>query len=94
MVRSARGAGGGVWLAKSPQEIKLSEVLCILEGPIAPADCVNNPDACPRSEICITHDIWTELKKAMDGVLESTTLQSLVERQKSKGRSRKAMYYI
>ena len=94
IIRSTRGARGGVWLAKPPQEIKLSEVIRLLEGSIAPVECVNNPEICVRSELCVTRDIWGELKKAMDGVLESTTLQDLVERQKRKGRPQEVMYYI
>lgn len=91
IIRSARGIGGGVSLIKSPQEIRLSEVIGLLEGSLALVKCVDNPKACNRSEFCVTRDIWRELKAAMDGVLESTTLQDLVERQKGKGQP---MYYI
>jgi Rrf2 family cysteine metabolism transcriptional repressor len=94
MIRSTRGPRGGVCLARSPGEIRLSEVIGLLEGSIAPVDCVSDPKACPRSELCVTRDIWTELKKAMDGVLESVTLQDLVERQKGKEQSVEKMYYI
>jgi len=94
IVRSTRGARGGVSLAKPPDEIRLSEVIQLLEGSIAPAECVNNPGICTRSELCVTRDIWSELKKAMNGVLESTTLQDLVERQKRKERPEEIMYYI
>jgi len=94
IIRSTPGARGGVWLARSPQEIKLSEVIGLLEGSIAPVECVNNPEICTRSELCVTRDIWGELKKAMNGVLESTTLQDLVERQKRKEHSEEVMYYI
>ncbi|MFC1961868.1 RrF2 family transcriptional regulator [Chloroflexota bacterium] len=85
IIRSTRGIGGGVSLAKSPEAIKLSEVLVLLEGSIAPAQCVNNPQACTRSSFCVTRDVWIELKQAMDGVLEATTLQELATRQNLKG---------
>lgn len=94
LVRSTRGARGGVLLAKSPKEIRLSEVIQFLEGSIAPVECVNDPKYCSRSDLCVTRDIWGELKKAMDGVLESTTLQDLAERQKRKGQSEEVMYHI
>jgi len=94
IVWSTRGAKGGVSLAKPPEQVKLSEVIQLLEGSIAPAECVNNPGVCSRSELCVTRDIWGELKKAMNGILESTTLQDLVERQKRKERPEKVMYYI
>ncbi len=94
LVRSTRGARGGVLLAKSPKEIRLSEVIQLLEGSIAPVECVNNPGVCSRSELCVTRDVWDELKKAMDGVLESTTLQDLVERHKKKEQPEPVMYHI
>ncbi len=84
ILRSIRGAKGGVSLARLPEEVTLSEVIQLLEGSIAPVECINNPGVCSRSELCAPRDIWGELKKAMDGVLESITLQDLVERQKRK----------
>ncbi len=94
IVRSTRGAKGGVSLAKPPEEIRLSEVIQLLEGSIAPAECVNNPGICTRSELCVTRDIWGELKQAMDGVLNSITLRDFAERQKRKDQSEGVMYYI
>ena len=94
IVWSIRGARGGVSLARPPEEIRLSEVLQLLEGSIALVECVNDPKYCSRSDFCVTKDIWGELKKVMDGVLESTTLQDLVERQKRKGQSEEVMYHI
>lgn len=94
MVKSTRGARGGVSLLKPPSEIKLSEVVQLLEGSITPVDCVNNPALCHRSTFCVTRDIWVEMKEAMSQVLDSTTLQDLVERQKRKGRPERMMYYI
>ena len=91
VIRSPRGIRGGVSLAKSPEEITLSEVIALLEGSVAPAQCVDDAQVCTRSDFCVTRDIWMELKKALDGVLESTTLEGLVERQKLK---EKPMYHI
>ena len=94
IVWSTRGPKGGVSLAKHPEEIRLDEVIQLFEGSIAPVECVNNPNICIRSGFCVTRDIWSELKKAMSEILESTTLQELVERQKKKEQPEEAMYYI
>lgn len=94
ILKSTRGSRGGVSLLRPPHETKLSDVLQILEGSIAPVECVDSPDTCPRSGICATRDIWGELKKAMGNVLESTTLQDLVERQKRKAQPETTMYHI
>jgi len=84
IIKSTRGTRGGVSLLKPPGEIRLSEVIQLLEGSIAPVACVDNPESYPRSDTCVTHDIWAEVKRAMYGVLESTTFEDLVERQKQK----------
>jgi len=94
LLRSTRGAYGGVSLGKPPQEIVLSEVIQVLEGSITPVECVDDPNVCSRADICATRDVWTDVKKAMAGVLESVTLQDLVERQKDKQKLVSAMYYI
>ncbi len=94
IIRSKRGGRGGISIARPLEEIRLSEVIQLLEGSIAPVECVNNPRICTRSELCVTRDIWGELKKAVNGVLESTTLQDLVERQRRKEGSEEVMYHI
>jgi len=94
VIRSTRGPRGGISLTRPPEEIKLSEVIPLLEGSIAPAECVNNPGICARSELCVTRDIWSEMERAMNGILESTTLQDLVEQQRRKERPEEVMYYI
>ena len=94
LVKSTRGSRGGVLLLRSPSEIKLGEIIEVLEGSIAPVDCVNDPKLCHRSGFCVTRDIWIEMKMAMSQVLDSTTLQDLVERQRQKGQIETAMYYI
>jgi Rrf2 family cysteine metabolism transcriptional repressor len=94
IIRSAKGPHGGVSLARDPGEIKLSEITQLLEGPMAPVECINHPEVCKRSNTCAARDVWSRLKEAMDGVLESTTLQDLAEKQREKGRMGSAMYYI
>lgn len=94
MLRSTRGAKGGVSLARPPEDIKLSDVVRLLEGSMALVQCIDDPKACDRSGSCATRDIWGEMKQAIDGVLESTTLQDLAERQKKKTQPEPEMYYI
>ena len=91
IIRSTKGPKGGISLSKDPADIKLSDVIQLLEGSVALVDCIDNPRICNRSSSCVTRDIWSELKTAMDGVLESTTLQNLIERQQRKGQP---MYHI
>lgn len=84
LVRSIRGARGGYLLAKPPSEIRLSEIMEVLEGSMAPVDCVDDLRVCHRANLCVTRDIWVRIKEAIDKILESTTLRDMVEQQKNK----------
>jgi len=94
LVSSTRGARGGFTLTRPPSQIRLSEIIQIMEGSIAPVECVDDPKVCSFADLCVTRDIWSEMKEAMSGVLESTTLQDLVQRQREKERPEAIMYYI
>lgn len=94
IVRSIRGAGGGVTLARPPDQIRISQVIETLEGSVAPVKCVDDPRACSRSDFCVIRDVWEQVKKATKDVLESTTMQDLVERHKEKTKLKVPMYHI
>ncbi len=94
IVRSIRGAHGGLKLIKKPRGLKLSEVVQLLEGTITPVDCVGNPASCDRSDLCVTREVWSEVKRAIDETLDSITLQDLVERQEKAKQAGKAIPQI
>jgi Rrf2 family protein len=95
LVRSSRGKHGGFSLAKPPAEIRLSEVIQAVEGPIAPVSCVDDPKLCGRVDVCITRDIWKRMKKAILEVLDSVTLEKMIEMKKEKtAKPKTQMYYI
>jgi Rrf2 family transcriptional regulator, cysteine metabolism repressor len=83
-VKASRGTHGGFILSRPPSEIKLNTIINALEGPISLVDCVDAPDLYPKASYCAMHDIWLEVGKAMDEVLESITLKELAERQVKK----------
>lgn len=82
LVRVVRGARGGFTLAKPPSEIRLSDLIQVMEGSTAPVECVDDPGLCSRSDSCTTRGVWAEVKKTVDTLLESITLQDLVEKQR------------
>jgi len=83
LVRGTRGARGGFVLTKLPPEIRLIDIIRVMEGSTAPVECVDDANICPRSNFCVTRGVWREVKEAIDGVLSSTTLQDLIDRQKN-----------
>ena len=94
LIHSIRGSHGGLKLAKPPENIRLNEVVNLLEGPMEPVDCILSPGKCQRSKLCATRDIWSDVGKAMNLVLEQTTLADLANRQAAKMSPNADMYYI
>jgi len=79
LVRSLRGPKGGFMLTKLPSQIRLIEVVEAMEGSFVPVDCVDNATVCSRAGFCLTRKVWIEMKKTMDRLLGSVTLQDLAE---------------
>ena len=92
LIRSTRGPHGGHELARPPAEIRFAEVIAALEGPLVPLDCLNDADACVVSPACGMREIWQEVMASTRRILEATTIEDLVERQKA--RESRVMYYI
>jgi Rrf2 family protein len=92
LIRSTRGPHGGHELARQPAEIRLSEVIAALEGPLVPLDCLETVDACAVSRTCGMRDVWREVMTSAQQILDRVTIEELVERQKA--RESRVMYYI
>ena len=80
LVRAERGTGGGFVLAKPPAQIKLSDIWEAMEGPLCLIDCSRQPDMCLRYHQCVMRNIWEEAGQAFVAVLESWSLEEMMER--------------
>lgn len=83
LVVSKRGAHGGYVLSRDPSQIRVGEVYRVMEGPVAPMDCVSedvDDQTCPLIENCDTRPMWIKLRDAMTEALDGTTLADLVRR--------------
>jgi len=87
LVRSVRGPRGGYELTRPPAEVRLDEVFRTLEGPPISVECLEHPEFCPRCTDCVTRQIWARMQAAMMGILESMTLQDLVDKTRQSGTS-------
>ncbi|MDN5293073.1 MAG: Rrf2 family transcriptional regulator, cysteine metabolism repressor [Eubacteriales bacterium] len=96
LVKSVRGAQGGYTLAREPHEIKIGEIIRVLEGPIAPVECVNeeDPECCLRADYCVTRNLWEKVKASIEEVLDNTTLEDLVREAEKARQAGGYMYYI
>ena len=78
LIKSIRGAQGGYILNREPKEIKVSDVMYVLEGPIEIAECIEGT-VCDNIDCCATRLLWAKIKKSIDEVMEGITLQDIVD---------------
>ncbi|MEM9517063.1 MAG: Rrf2 family transcriptional regulator, partial [Actinomycetota bacterium] len=78
-VRSKRGVGGGYVLARPPAEIRLSEIVSAVDGPITLGDFgqPHQDGACDHEGQCVLLQIWDLAGEHMRTYLESYTLDQI-----------------
>lgn len=77
IVRTLRGPGGGVRLARAPKDILLLEVVEAVEGPVILNECLRTPPACPWIDGCTAYPVWKRAQEQLRQTLAAATLESL-----------------
>ncbi|MGF7397024.1 RrF2 family transcriptional regulator [Thermoanaerobacterium thermosaccharolyticum] len=96
LVKSIRGAQGGYMLSAPPDKITVGDVIRTLEGSLAPSDCVveDIPFECSRAGGCPTKIVMEKIRDAINSVIDSITLQDMVDDYKKMVQKDSYMYYI
>ncbi|WP_353893182.1 Rrf2 family transcriptional regulator [Proteinivorax hydrogeniformans] len=82
LVSSIRGPKGGYMLSKPPSDITVGDVVRVLEGPLAPVDCVSEEetkDPCSKESCCLTKFVWAKLRDSMAKVLDEITFGDIIK---------------
>lgn len=79
---SKKGKGGGYYLLKEPKDIKMTEIMRVLEGPIAMVPCVSlnfyeKCDDCPDENLCAIHSLMIQVRDSTLKIFRNTTLADL-----------------
>ena len=82
VLNSKKGKGGGYYLAKPPQQIRVADVIRKVNGPIAMLPCVSlyfyeRCSNCDEKN-CALHDMMIEVRDATLNILEKRTLVDLL----------------
>jgi len=82
LLLAKKGVQGGYFLAKSPEKIRVREVLRVLEGEISLVRCINKKEKyfCPKKKKCLTRNFWKKIQKTLNNALSSITLADLIKR--------------
>ncbi|CAM1347024.1 RrF2 family transcriptional regulator [Tenacibaculum crassostreae] len=78
-----KGKGGGYYLLKPSEEVKMTDVIRTLEGPIAMLPCVSlnyyeKCEDCPDEDACSVHKLMIQVRDNTLAVLRNNTLADLV----------------
>jgi len=88
LLYSVKGAKGGYSLNKDPKDIRLTQVIRLLDGPIALLPCVSlnfyqKCDECKSEEVCGIRDTFIEVRDAMLQILNDTSIADIIEKESS-----------
>lgn len=76
IVSANRGAQGGYYLAKAPEEITIGEVVRALEDDMLLIECVKHDGKC---KCCPSSGVWKKLYNGINQLLDSMTLKQMVD---------------
>ncbi|MFN4314303.1 MAG: RrF2 family transcriptional regulator [Chitinophagaceae bacterium] len=80
---SKKGKGGGYFLKKRPEDIKVATIIRLVNGPIAMLPCVSLYfyERCKNcnEKHCALHDMMIEVRDATLGIVENRTLRDLTD---------------
>lgn len=81
---SKKGKRGGYYLLKNPNEIMMTTVMRVLEGPIAMVPCVSlnfyeKCEDCPDERNCAVHKLMIEVRDSSLKVFRNTSLADMVK---------------
>ena len=81
LVRSSRGANGGYILEKPASEIKLSNIIYAVDEEVKTLNCKKSSKKGCNNKFtkCITHNLWDQLDKHINGFFEKVKLQDLTK---------------
>jgi Rrf2 family protein len=77
LLRTHRGAAGGVHLARPADEINLRQIVEAVQGPIVLNMCTGPYDGCATAASCPAYEVFQEAQKSLRKELEQATLAEL-----------------
>jgi Rrf2 family protein len=97
-IETKRGRFGGYFIAKPMNEIKIGELVRLLDGPLAPISCASQtayaPCSCADETHCGLRMIMIDVRNAISNILDRYTLANVVEVTLRKIRRDKAGHFF
>ena len=92
LVTSVKGSKGGYRLVKSPEQIKLTEVINALDISLLEHQAIEEINGSIRS--FLNENIWEKLNDSILNITDNVTLQDLIDKYSESGDNNMMMFYI
>jgi len=79
LVRGVAGRHGGYKLALPSREISIRRIIEATIGPICVVDCIDEPEACLRSDFCECRVVYALINQRIGEVLDEFSLADLAD---------------
>ncbi|MCX9077119.1 MAG: RrF2 family transcriptional regulator [Candidatus Methanoperedens sp.] len=96
LVKSVKGAQGGYTLSDNPSNIKVGVILRALEGNLSVVDEESEDGDLSADSIqrCLKVNIWDKINDSINSIVDSLTLEELVDEYKKTNDESTLMFYI
>ena len=78
LLESVRGPQGGYLLTRSPEEYTAGDILRATEGSLAPVNCLQELNGCPRRDECSALPFWIGLRDTINQYFGGVSLNDLI----------------
>ncbi len=80
LLASVRGARGGYYLTRGPEQVRMGDIIRALEGQLISVDCMGpeGSPCCEREEICLARNVWQSMLDCLSDTLDNMTLADVL----------------
>ena len=78
VLQAVKGKGGGFALARSPESIRLSDLITVLQGPLKLNDCLFSRQLCRNHGACLLRDKLAAIEIRLLAEVDAITVKDLV----------------
>lgn len=79
LIKTVRGARGGLALNCDPAKVTVKEVLEVIQGPVSVSTCVHDSTYCENCGTCVYNNLWRGADQLLNAYFSSISLKDIIE---------------
>ena len=78
LINSKEGKGGGYYLMKKPEDIKVTDIIAVLDEPIGLVDCQRHK-GCKKKDTCTLYPVWKKIQGEVCDTLNKYSINDFID---------------